>query len=73
MQLTASEAKQRFATLRSELADGLPPVLADPVQLQQVLINLIVNGMDAMGSIRHLRHRIVLQPGPCAARRCEQL
>jgi PAS domain S-box-containing protein len=51
VQLTASEAKQRLITVRSDLAGDLPPVLADHVQMQQVLINLIVNGMDAMGKI----------------------
>jgi signal transduction histidine kinase len=51
MQLTASEAKRRFVKLREELADGLQPVLVEPMQLQQVLINLIVNAMDAMRNI----------------------
>jgi len=30
------------------VADNLPPVYGDPVHLQQVLLNLIVNGMDAL-------------------------
>jgi signal transduction histidine kinase len=30
------------------LAPDLPPVVGDPVQLQQVLLNLVLNGMDAM-------------------------
>jgi C4-dicarboxylate-specific signal transduction histidine kinase len=33
-----------------QLADGLPPVAADRVQLQQVLLNLILNGCDAMAN-----------------------
>jgi PAS domain S-box-containing protein len=32
----------------TELADGLPPLIADRVQLQQVLLNLVLNGMEAM-------------------------
>jgi PAS domain S-box-containing protein len=37
--------------LQSELAQNLPPVLGDRVQLQQVLLNLIVNGIEAMTAI----------------------
>src|SRR5206468_3835011 len=35
---------------RTELSDGMPMVLVDQVQIQQVLINLIVNACDAMSS-----------------------
>ncbi|MDB6095517.1 MAG: multi-sensor signal transduction histidine kinase [Verrucomicrobia bacterium] len=38
-------------SLRLELASGLPPVLGDRVQVQQVLLNLIGNAIDAMKSI----------------------
>ena len=34
-----------------ELAAGLPPVLGDRVQLQQVILNLIMNGIEAMASV----------------------
>jgi PAS domain S-box-containing protein len=37
--------------LQSELAEALPPVLGDRVQLQQVLLNLIMNGVEAMTAI----------------------
>jgi PAS domain S-box-containing protein len=61
IQLSASEAIRRSVILRQELAADLPPVMADPVQMQQVLINLIINGMDAMTGIpesaRHLTVR----------------
>jgi len=40
-------ARQRGVALTTSMAEGLPPVLADPGQLQQVLINLIVNGLEA--------------------------
>src|SRR5262245_48337424 len=38
-------------TLRTELRDEMPEVLADRVQLQQVLLNLIINGAEAMASV----------------------
>jgi len=39
------------ASLRAELASALPPVLGDRVQLQQVVINLLINGVEAMAPI----------------------
>jgi C4-dicarboxylate-specific signal transduction histidine kinase len=43
-----SDLVDHMVTTRTELQDGLPRVQADRVQLQQVLINLIHNGCDAM-------------------------
>jgi signal transduction histidine kinase len=37
--------------IRTELAGGLPQIMADPVQLQQVLLNLISNAIDAMAAL----------------------
>ena len=48
---TDDEAVRKGVALRTELAADLPFVLGDRVQLQQVLLNLIVNGMDAMSSV----------------------
>lgn len=42
------EATSRDITIRTELTAAMPPVKADRVQLQQVMLNLIMNGMDAM-------------------------
>jgi NO-binding membrane sensor protein with MHYT domain len=49
--LVQQEVINHRVALRLELAPRLPPVLGDRVQLQQVVINLIVNGMDAMASV----------------------
>ncbi|MBI1824996.1 MAG: MASE1 domain-containing protein [Planctomycetes bacterium] len=43
-----SVARTRRATLTVDLAKGALPVLGDPIQLQQVLLNLVHNGLDAM-------------------------
>lgn len=37
--------------LRSELAEDLPPVSVDRVQLQQVILNLLLNAADAMSGV----------------------
>jgi PAS domain S-box-containing protein len=44
------EAERHSVITRMELAENLPAVRADRVQLQQVLINLMVNGIEAMGT-----------------------
>ncbi|MFY9909847.1 MAG: ATP-binding protein [Candidatus Sulfotelmatobacter sp.] len=41
-------ADRTSISVRSELASGLPRITADRVQLQQVLMNLILNGIEAM-------------------------
>ena len=43
--------RQRHVELRLELAADLPRVRGDRIQLQQVLLNLVLNGADAMGSL----------------------
>jgi PAS domain S-box-containing protein len=42
------ETNRRSVTVRTDLAEGLPTVMADRVQLQQVLMNLTLNGIEAM-------------------------
>jgi PAS domain S-box-containing protein len=46
--LLRSEADRYSITIRTELAEDLPKVMADRVQLQQVFMNLMLNGIDAM-------------------------
>ena len=49
--LTRSRLQANGVILRTEFADGLPNVIADRVQLQEVILNLIHNASDAMSSI----------------------
>ena len=46
-----NEALRKEVALRTDLAADLPYVLGDRVQLQQVILNLIMNGIEAMASV----------------------
>ena len=46
--LLRSEASRYAISIRTEFAENLPQVMADRVQLQQVFMNLMLNGIDAM-------------------------
>lgn len=48
LELIRHQTAVKKIELRQEMASGLPPILADKNQLQQVLINLATNAMDAM-------------------------
>jgi len=49
--LVRNEAARNGVQVRLDLAPVLPPLVGDRVQLQQVLINLVMNGIDAMRSV----------------------
>jgi signal transduction histidine kinase len=57
--VTQGELDRHRIALRAEMAPGLPPVLGDRVQIGQVILNLVVNAIDAMsgddGGARTLR------------------
>jgi C4-dicarboxylate-specific signal transduction histidine kinase len=46
-----AEARQHQVSLRLELTDFLPPIRADVIQVEQVLLNLVRNGIEAMASV----------------------
>jgi signal transduction histidine kinase len=46
--LTHGEAVKNGVSVRTQLAEGLPIIEGDGVQLQQVILNLIVNAIEAM-------------------------
>jgi NO-binding membrane sensor protein with MHYT domain len=49
--LLRGEMAQHSVSVRTELAADLPPVMGDRVQLQQVMMNLMSNGIDAMKDV----------------------
>jgi C4-dicarboxylate-specific signal transduction histidine kinase len=64
--LTQSEVLKHRVFLQTQLATGLPPVEGDCVQVQQVLLNLILNALEAMssfdGAARELRISTAIEP-----------
>jgi PAS domain S-box-containing protein len=50
--LTRQELQRSRVTARAELDPNLPPVMADRVQVQQVVLNLVMNGIDAMRGVK---------------------
>src|ERR1700752_2178381 len=49
--LVGHEAQRKQVTLQSDLGTSLPHVIGDRVQLQQVLLNLVMNSIEAMNGI----------------------
>jgi PAS domain S-box-containing protein len=58
--LVHRELTSRQVSLRMELASALPMILGDRVQLQQVIINLVMNGIEAMRSITDRPRELVI-------------
>src|SRR3989454_608166 len=57
--LLRSEATRYSISVRTDLALDLPQVMGDRVQLQQVLMNLMINGIDAMKDVDGTRELII--------------
>jgi PAS domain S-box-containing protein len=66
VRLLHDDAIRRRVSLHVELAETLPRVTVDPIQIQQVLLNLATNGMDAMTSQPVRRDLVIrsLSKGP---------
>jgi C4-dicarboxylate-specific signal transduction histidine kinase len=58
--LAETDARLHNVRLRIEAAPNLPPLLADPIQLQQVVLNLVRNAIDAMAEAPEERREVVL-------------
>jgi signal transduction histidine kinase len=59
IELTRSEAVKNGVSVRPDLADGLPLVQGDRVQLQQVILNLIINAFEAMSAGEGTRELLI--------------
>jgi PAS domain S-box-containing protein len=61
--LTRDTTRRTRVTIDTELAQDVPPVLADRVQLQQLLINLITNAVDAMADVNDRPRTLTIRSG----------
>jgi PAS domain S-box-containing protein len=70
--LSANDLQRNRVVLQAELADNLPEVAGDRIQLQQVILNLIRNAWDAMVDVqdrpRHLSIKTAQEHGDAAVR-----
>ena len=59
--LLRDELTRNHVSLRTDLGADLPRVSGDRVQLQQVVINLVMNGIEAMRSLAHLPRELFIK------------
>jgi PAS domain S-box-containing protein len=59
--LSIGELQRAQVTLHTDLAENLPQVAGDRVQLQQVILNLFLNAADAMSSVEDRPRRLVIK------------
>lgn len=52
---------RQHVNARAELAAALPPVMGDPVQLQQVMVNLVTNALEAMTQAGDRRRQLTIR------------
>jgi PAS domain S-box-containing protein len=67
--LVQRELSSHLVSLRTELAPSLPTILGDRVQLQQVIINLVMNAIEAMQPITGRQRELVIRSGQDETRR----
>jgi PAS domain S-box-containing protein len=63
IELTRGEAVKNGVSVQTELADGLPLILGDRVQLQQVMLNLIINAVEAIGGASEGPRELLISSG----------
>jgi C4-dicarboxylate-specific signal transduction histidine kinase len=62
--LVEVEARRREATVRLELGGHLPPAYADGIQVEQVLLNLVQNGLEAMADTPRCDRELSIRTAP---------
>ena len=59
--LAQDELRKNRVAVRTEFAENLSPVLGDRVQLQQVVLNLVMNGIEAMSSVEERPRELMVR------------
>src|SRR5271166_5391204 len=67
IELTRSEAMKNGVLVQTELVDGLPAVRGDRVELQQVILNLILNALEAMSAMSERSREVLVSAGTTEA------
>jgi len=63
VELTRSEATKNGVVMQTDFGDDLPLLLGDRVELQQVILNLILNALEAMGELSEGSRELLITTG----------
>ena len=61
LEILRDEARQRAVAVKTGLAPDLPRVWGDPVQVQQVLVNLVSNAFEALAAAKPLNPTVFIE------------
>jgi signal transduction histidine kinase len=64
LRLLSIDASARKVAMKFERTAGLARVWCDPVHFQQVVLNLVLNGMEAMAGLSEEKRQVVVRTGP---------
>ncbi|GEP60394.1 MHYT domain-containing protein [Reyranella soli] len=67
--LSRDEVMKNNVSVQAQLAEGLPLIQGDRVQLQQVILNLIINAVEAMSGVSEGSRRLLIATGKDASGR----
>jgi PAS domain S-box-containing protein len=67
IELTHGEAVKNGVSLLTELADSMPLIPGDRIQLQQVMLNLIINAVEAMSGVGNGARELLISTGKTAS------
>jgi NO-binding membrane sensor protein with MHYT domain len=65
--VTRGEVTRNNVSVQTQLAEGLPLIQGDRVQLQQVILNLIINAVEAMSGVSNGSRRLLIRTGKDAS------